>query len=59
MKASTHDGHFYADEIFALAVLKLIFPDLEIVRGRDEKVYKNADIIDRYHRVLCAKICRW
>ena len=45
MIASTHDGRFHADEIFALAVLKLIFPDLEIVRSRDENVYKSADII--------------
>jgi len=45
MIAATHDGRFHADEIFALAVLKLIFPDLEIVRSRDEKVYKKADII--------------
>ena len=45
MIASTHDGRFHADEIFALAVLNLIFPDLEIVRSRDENVYKNADII--------------
>jgi uncharacterized UPF0160 family protein len=45
MKASTHDRRFHADEIFALAVLKLIYPDLEIVRSRDENVYKKADII--------------
>jgi uncharacterized UPF0160 family protein len=45
MIASTHDGRFHADEIFALAVLNLIYPDLEIVRSRDENVYKNADII--------------
>ena len=45
MKVSTHDGRFHADEIFAIAVLNLVFPDLEIVRSRDEKVYKNADII--------------
>jgi len=45
MKAATHDGRFHADEIFALAVLKLIFPDLEIVRSRDEKFYRNTDII--------------
>jgi uncharacterized UPF0160 family protein len=45
MKVSTHDGRFHADEIFALAVLKLVFPDLEIVRSRDENVYKTADII--------------
>ena len=45
MIASTHNGRFHADEIFALAVLYLIFPDLEIVRSRDENVYKKADII--------------
>ena len=45
MKASTHDGRFHADEIFALAVLKLIYPDLKIIRSRDENVYKKADII--------------
>jgi uncharacterized UPF0160 family protein len=45
MKVSTHDGRFHADEIFAIAVLSLIFPDLEIFRSRDENVYKIADII--------------
>ena len=45
MNASTHDGRFHADEIFALAVLNIVFPGLEIVRSRDEKVYKNVDII--------------
>jgi uncharacterized UPF0160 family protein len=45
MKAATHDGRFHADEIFALAVLNLVYPDLEIVRSRDETVYGNADII--------------
>ena len=45
MKASTHDGRFHADEIFALDALNLIFPDLEIVRSRDENVYKSVDII--------------
>ena len=45
MKASTHDGRFHADEIFALAVLNLFYSDLEIIRSRDENVYKNTDII--------------
>jgi uncharacterized UPF0160 family protein len=45
MKASTHDGRFHADEIFALAVLNLFYPDLEIIRSRDENVNKNSDII--------------
>ena len=40
MKASTHDGRFHADEIFALAVLNIVFPDLEIVRSRDERFIK-------------------
>ena len=42
MIAATHDGRFHADEIFALAVLNLIFPDLELVRSRDENVIKKA-----------------
>jgi uncharacterized UPF0160 family protein len=45
MNASTHDGRFHADEIFALAVLNLFYSDLEIIRSRDENVYKNTDII--------------
>ena len=45
MKVSTHDGRFHADEVFAIAVLKLVYPDIEIVRSRNENVYKNADII--------------
>ena len=45
MIASTHDGRFHADEIFALAVLNLFYPDLEIIRSRDENVNKNSDII--------------
>jgi len=45
MKASTHDGRFHADEIFALAVIKSVFPDLEIVRSRDENLYKSSDVI--------------
>jgi uncharacterized UPF0160 family protein len=45
MKATTHDGRFHADEVFALAVLRLVYPELNIVRSRNEKVYKDADII--------------
>lgn len=45
MIVSTHDGRFHADEIFAIAVLNLVFPDLEVVRSRDETVYNDADIV--------------
>lgn len=36
MKVATHDGSFHADDVFAIAVLRLRTPDLEIVRTRDE-----------------------
>jgi acetoin utilization protein AcuB len=32
-------------EIFALAILKLVFPELEIIRSRDETVLRDVDII--------------
>lgn len=35
MKVATHDGSFHADDVFAIAVLRLRTPDLEIVRTRD------------------------
>ncbi|MDP2946994.1 MAG: MYG1 family protein, partial [Nanoarchaeota archaeon] len=45
MKIVAHDGIFHGDEIFALAVLKLIYPDAEIIRTRDEKVFSEADLL--------------
>jgi uncharacterized UPF0160 family protein len=45
MKAVTHNGKFHGDEIFALGVLKLIYPDLEIIRSRDEKLFSEADLL--------------
>ena len=45
MKVSTHDGRFHADEVFAIAVLNLVHPDIQIVRSRNENIYKNSDII--------------
>jgi uncharacterized UPF0160 family protein len=54
MKASTHDGRFHADEIFALAVLNLFYSDLEIIRSRDENIYKNL-IFDHHQRSFSLK----
>ena len=45
MKAVTHNGKFHGDEIFALGVLKLIYPDLEIIRSRDEKIFSESDLL--------------
>jgi len=35
MKVATHDGSFHADDVFALAVLRLRSPGVSIVRTRD------------------------
>lgn len=42
-RAATHPGGFHADDVFALAVLRLVHPDLEIVRSRDAEVLAAAD----------------
>lgn len=41
---ATHNKGFHADDVFAVATLKMVFDDLNIVRTRDEEVIKNADI---------------
>lgn len=33
MKGFTHSGVFHADDVFATALLKLVYPEIEIVRG--------------------------
>jgi uncharacterized UPF0160 family protein len=43
MRAATHPGGFHADDVFAIAVLRLVHPDLEIVRSRDPEVLAAAD----------------
>lgn len=48
MKIATHDGVFHADEVFALAVLKLYFEkddtQVEIVRTRDLSIISKCDV---------------
>ena len=43
MRAAVHSGHFHADEVFAVAVLRMIHPDLEIVRTRVPETYNLMD----------------
>lgn len=49
LKLVTHDGSFHTDDIFAAAILSLVFEknnqDFEIVRTRIEDDIKNADIV--------------
>lgn len=41
----THNGAYHADDVFALAILKLIHPEAKIVRTRDEQIIASADIV--------------
>ncbi|MES2758497.1 MAG: MYG1 family protein [Pseudomonadota bacterium] len=39
----THSGKFHADDAWAVAVLKVLFPDAEVVRTRDPAAVEAAD----------------
>jgi uncharacterized UPF0160 family protein len=44
---ATHNGKFHADDVFAVASLKILLAgnDIKIVRTRDKGVYNNADYV--------------
>lgn len=44
MLIATHDGSFHADEVFAVATLRLIEPGAEIIRTRDRERLAGADL---------------
>lgn len=39
-----HDGAFHGDDVFSIAFLKLIYPDIQVIRTRDIELFKSADI---------------
>lgn len=43
MIIATHSGKFHADDVWAVAVLDLVFPGSELVRTRDAQVIAGAD----------------
>lgn len=45
MIIATHNGKFHADDVFGAALLRALFPDVEIVRSRDKAVLETADIV--------------
>ncbi len=45
MKIVTHSGKFHADDVFAVAVFSLLYPELNIIRSREESIIKTADIV--------------
>ena len=44
MKVATHDGSFHADDVFAVAALRLATPGLEVVRSRDRELIAACDL---------------
>ncbi len=45
MKIATHNGPFHCDDVLAVAVLKKLYPDAEIVRTRDNAIMDACDIV--------------
>jgi len=43
-KICTHSGTFHADEVTAIAILKLIFKDADIIRSRDKNDLESSDM---------------
>ncbi|MCH7567915.1 MAG: MYG1 family protein [Nanoarchaeota archaeon] len=43
-KIGVHNGYFHADDVFAVAVLKLIYPKAKVVRSRDLGILKKCDV---------------
>jgi uncharacterized UPF0160 family protein len=44
MLIATHDGSFHADEVFAVAALRLLGQPIEVLRTRDRDVLARADV---------------
>ena len=44
MLIATHDGSFHADEVFAVAVMRLVEPAAEVIRTRDRDTLATADL---------------
>lgn len=44
MRVATHDGSFHADDVFAVATLRMVAPDVVVVRSRDPEVIAGCDI---------------
>ena len=38
MKMAVHNGVFHADEVFGVALMETIEPELQVIRTRDEAV---------------------
>lgn len=41
----THSGMFHCDEVLGCSMLKLLYPDAEIIRTRDQKELDKLDLV--------------
>lgn len=41
---ATHNGRFHTDEVFAIAILKLVYKNIKIIRTRDKEEFLKADL---------------
>lgn len=44
-QVGTHDGVFHADEVFAVAILKIAYGAIELFRTRDSAILRRLDIV--------------
>ena len=45
MKIAVHDGRFYADDVFSVAAMMVLEPNLQVIRSRDPKVLAGCDLV--------------
>ena len=45
MKMAVHNGVFHADEVFGVALMETIEPELQVIRTRDEAVIAECDLV--------------
>jgi len=59
MKIVTHNAKFHTDDVFAIATLLILYPDVEVIRTRDEELIKSADIVVDVGQVYDAEHSRF
>lgn len=59
MKLITHSDEFHTDDVFATALLMLVFPGSEVVRSRDPDVISSGHIVYDVGKIYDPKIRRF
>ncbi len=59
MSIITHSDSFHCDDVFSVALLKMLFPDYEIIRTRDMQIIKTGTIVVDVGLEYNAETCRF